>query len=345
MGLRKVPARSGLGVLLGFTVGCALTQSVAAQTAAEFFRGKTINLLIGVNVGGVYDRDARLIARYLGAHIPGNPTIVPQNMIGGGGIAMANYLQAIAAKDGTYLGMMPNTLPMNQMSGMSGVRYDIGKFNWIGSMTPVAHSAMVMWHTTGVQTFDDVRKREYTAGASPKGSFVYTMAALQNEFLGAKYKIVAGYQGIVAVYLAMERGEVDGLGVTWGEFRVERANFVTEKKIRVIVQSSPKASDLSEVPTVDELAKSEDDRRTIDFLLSGNRLGRPLAAPPGVPEDRLAVLRKAFEDTMKDPRFIKDVETAKIDYGLIPAATLARETEAILKTPARSIERAKKILE
>src|SRR5581483_6700745 len=116
-------------------------------------------------------------------------------------------------------------------------------------------------------------------------------------------------------------------------------NFVTEKKIRVIVQSSPKASDLSEVPTVDELAKSEDDRRTIDFLLSGNRLGRPLAAPPGVPEDRLAVLRKAFEDTMKDPRFIKDVETAKIDYGLIPAATLARETEAILKTPARSIER------
>src|SRR5437868_12397669 len=134
-----------------FVVALTLASLIAvhAQPATEFYRGKTISLLIGVNVGGSYDRDARLIARYLGSHIPGNPTIVPQNMIGGGGIAMANHLQTVAAKDGTVIGMMPNTLPMNQMSGMAGVRYDIGRFRWIGSMMPPAHGAMVAWHASG----------------------------------------------------------------------------------------------------------------------------------------------------------------------------------------------------
>ena len=180
---------------------CALfawPRDAPAQSVADFYRGKTINLLIGVNVGGSYDRDARLIARYLGSHIPGNPTVVPQNMIGGGGIVMANYLQTIAPKDGTTIGMMPNTLPMNQMAGMAGVRYDIGKFHWIGSMMPPAHSAMVAWHASGVRTIDDARRREISAGASPKGSYVYTMAALLNEYLGTKFKIVAGYQGITS---------------------------------------------------------------------------------------------------------------------------------------------------
>src|SRR5947209_2324768 len=158
---------------------CALLISPSdarAQSVADFYRGRTLNLLIGVNVGGSYDRDARLIARYLGSHIPGNPTVVTQNMIGGGGIVMANYLQTIAAKDGTTIGMMPNTLPMNQMSGMVGVRYDIGKFHWIGSMMPPAHSAMVTWHASGVRTIEDARARAISAGANPKGSFVYTMA-------------------------------------------------------------------------------------------------------------------------------------------------------------------------
>jgi tripartite-type tricarboxylate transporter receptor subunit TctC len=316
-----------------------------AQSAADFYRGKTINLLIGVNVGGSYDRDARLIARYLGSHIPGNPTIVPQNMIGGGGIAMTNHLQTIAAKDGTAIGMMPNTLPMSQMSGLQGVRYDIGKFAWIGSMMPPAHSAMVAWHTSGIRTFADVRQREITAGATPKGSFLYTMPALLNEYLGAKFKIVVGYQGIATVYLATERGEVDSLGVTWNEFKTERLGFVQDKKVHVLVQSAPKADDLPDVPSLDELAQSDDDRGIMGFLLSGNRLGRPLAAPPGTPDERVAVLRAAFQATMKDPRFLKDVEQSRSDYGPISGETLQAAVADIMKTPQRLIERAKKIIE
>lgn len=316
-----------------------------ADPVADFYRGKTINLLIGVNVGGSYDRDARFVARYLGSHIPGNPTIVPQNMIGGGGIVMANNLQTIAPKDGTAIGMMPNTLPMNQLAGMKGVRYDIGKFRWIGSMMPPTHSAMVMWRASGARTFEDVRRKEFTAGASPKGSYVYTMAALLNEYLGAKFKIVAGYQGIATVYLAMERGEVDGLAVTWGEFRIEREKLIEENKVLVLVQSAPKADDLADVPTLDELAKNDEDRGVIGYLLSGNRLGRPLAAPPGVPDDRLAALRAGFDATMKDPRFIADVQKVRAEFGPISGATLQAAVADILKMPQRWVDRGKKILE
>jgi tripartite-type tricarboxylate transporter receptor subunit TctC len=323
----------------------ASVQTAGAQPVADFYRGKTVNLLIGVNVGGSYDRDARLIARYLGSHIPGNPTVVAQNMIGGGGIVMANYLQTIAAKDGTTIGMMPNTLPMNQMAGMAGVRYDIGKFHWIGSMMPPVHSAMVAWHGSGVRTIDDARSRAISAGANPKGSYVYTMAALLNEYLGTRFKIVAGYQGIASIYLALERGEVDALGVTWGEFRIERCNLIREGKINVLVQSAPKSDELADVPTLDELAKSDDDRGVIGFLLSGNKLGRPLAAPPGTPQERLSALRAAFEATMKDPRFVRDVEASRTEFGPITAATLTAAAEQILKTPARLVERARRILE
>jgi tripartite-type tricarboxylate transporter receptor subunit TctC len=331
----------GLAAMALALPGAARAQP-SGQPMADFYRGKTINLLIGVNVGGSYDRDARLVARYLGSHIPGNPTIVPQNMIGGGGIVMASHMQTIAAKDGTAIGMMPNTLPMNQMSGMPGARYDIGKFLWIGSMMPPAHSAMLAWHTSGVRTFEDARNKEITTGASPKGSFVYTMPSMLNEYLGTKFKIVVGYQGIATIYLALERGEIDSQAVTWGEFRVERANLVREKKVNVLVQSAPKSPD---VPSVDELARNDDDRGIMGFLLSGNRLGRPLAAPPGTPDDKVAALRAAFDATMKDPRFLKDVEAAKSEFGPIRGETLQAAVADILKTPPQWVDRAKKILE
>src|SRR5262249_51665211 len=162
-------------------------------------------------------------------------------------------------------GMIPNTLVANQLIGMASVRYDMGKFHWIGSIMPPAHNAMVAWHASGAATIDDVRARQITAGASPKGSFLYAMPALLNEFLGTRFKIVAGYQGIASVYLAMERGEVDSLGITWGEFKVEKSDLLTEAKVRVLVQSAPKADDLPDVPTVDELARDEADRGPMDF--------------------------------------------------------------------------------
>jgi tripartite-type tricarboxylate transporter receptor subunit TctC len=316
-----------------------------ADSVADFYRGKTINLLIGVNVGGSYDRDARLVARHLGSHLPGNPTIVPQNMIGSGGIVMANFLQTIAPQDGTAIGMIPNTLVANQLVGMGSVRYDLGKFHWLGSIMPVAHSAMVAWHASGVRTIEDARRQQITAGASPKGSFVYAMPALLNEFLGTRFKIVAGYQGIATIYLAMERGEVDSLGVTWGEFKVEKSDLIRDQKVRVLVQSAPKAEDLPDVPTVDELANDAAARGPMDFLLAGNALGRPLAAPPGTPAERVAALRAAFDETMRDPRFLHDVEMSRTEFGPIGGETLQRSVEQILATPKPWIERARVVLQ
>ena len=338
---------STIGVAALIISGSLLStlRQAAADPVADFYRGKVINLMIGVNVGGSYDRDARLVARHLGSHLPGNPTIVPQNMIGGGGIVMANHLQTIAPKDGTYIGMMPNTLVVNQMAGMASVRYDMGKFQWIGSIMPIAHSAMIAWHASGVRTIDDARHTQITAGASPKGSFVYTMPALLNEFLGTRFKIVAGYQGIATIYLALERGEVDSLGITWGEFKVEKSDLVRSKKVNILVQSSPKSDDLPDIPTVDELARDEADRGSMDFLLSGNGLGRPLAAPPGTPADRVAALRAAFEETMNDARFLKDVEVSRTEFGPISGEALQRSVQHILATPHQWVERAKKILE
>src|ERR1700732_3478932 len=164
----------------------ALPSEAVADPVADFYRGKNVNLMIGVNVGGSYDRDARLVARYLGSHLAGNPTIVPQNMIGGGGIVMANFLQTIAAKDGTTIGMIPNTLVVNQLVGMAAVRYDMGQFHWIGSVMPAAHSAMVAWHASGIASIEEARRAQVTAGASPKGSLLYAMPALLNGFLGTK---------------------------------------------------------------------------------------------------------------------------------------------------------------
>jgi tripartite-type tricarboxylate transporter receptor subunit TctC len=337
-------ARVGVG-LLALAAMLAWPQAAVADPVADFYHGKVVNLLIGVNVGGSYDRDARLVARHLGAHLPGNPTIVPQNMIGGGGIVMANHLQAIAPKDGTFIGMIPNTLVVNQLAGMASVKYDMGRFQWIGSIMPAAHSAMVAWHASGVESIADAQRKEITAGASPKGSYVYAMPALLNKFLGTKFKIVAGYQGIATVYLAMERGEVDSLGITWGEFKVEKSDLVRDRKIRILVQSAPKADDLPDVPTVDELAKDENDRGPMDFLLAGNALGRPLAAPPGTPPERVAALREAFQATLKDPLFLHDVEASRTEFGPIPGETLARAVEHILATPKPFINRARDILE
>src|SRR5260370_759875 len=323
----------------------ALASPAIAEPVADFYRGKNVNLMIGVNVGGSYDRDARLVARYLGSHMPGNPTIVPQNMIGGGRIVVANFMQAIAAKDGSFIGMIPNTLVANQLVGMAAVRYDMGKSRWIGSIMPTAHSAMVAWHASGIASIEDARRRPITAGASPKGSFLYAMPALLNEFLGTKFKIVAGYQGIATVYLALERGEVDSLGITWGEFKVEKSDLVRDRNVRILVQSAPKADDLPDVPTADELARDEADRGPMDFLLSGNALGRQLAAPPGTPGERVEALRAAFADTMKDPRFLHDVEASRTEFGPIAGDTLRHSVEQILTTPPRWIARAKVILE
>ena len=269
-----------------------------AQTVAEFYRGKTVNVYIGVGVGGEYDIQARLVARHIGKHIPGNPTVVPQNMTGAGGLRMINYLYNVAPKDGTNIGMIANSFPAMQAAGIAGVQFDAAKMQWLGTIAPGVET-MAVWHTTGVKSIEDVRKREVVAGASARGAITFFYPQMMNELLGTKFKIVTGYPGGNQINLAMERGEVEARNNTWSSWKATKADWVKEKKIIVIAQAGPRAPDL-DAPSVEEAARTPEERVLIELVVSGTQLGRPFATNEA-PADRVAALRAAFAEHHERP--------------------------------------------
>src|SRR6266566_4755703 len=271
--------------LLGAPMFAPLTAQ--AQTVAEFYRGRTLNVYIGVGVGGEYDIQARLVARHIGKHIPGKPTVVPQNMTGAGGLRMINYLYTIAPKDGLSIGMIANAFPAMQAAGIAGVQFDAAKMQWLGSIAPGVET-MAVWHTTGVKSIEDARHRAVVAGASARGAITFFYPQMMNELLGTKFKIVTGYTGGNQINLAMERGEVEARNNTWSSWKATKPAWLRDKKITVIAQAGPRAPDL-DAPSVEELARNADDRRVIELVVSGTQLGRPLFITPGVPEERVKV--------------------------------------------------------
>jgi tripartite-type tricarboxylate transporter receptor subunit TctC len=314
-----------------------------AESVADFYRGRTINVLIGVNVGGGYDFEARLLARFMRAHIPGNPLLVPQNVIGAGGIKMANYLYSIAAQDGTAVGMFPSTLVAAQAVGTDGVQYDANKFAWLGSIT-TSPVTLAVWRDSPVQSLDDARKQEVVVAASNKGAITYTFPHMLNELLGTKFKIVSGYQGNSTMTVAMERGEVQGVTNSWDSWKSFNPAWVREGKIRVLVQTEPKAKDLPDIPSVQELARSVSDRQVMALIVSGDALGKPLAASPNVPPERVQALRDAFEATIRDPAFIEAAAAARVEINPISGTALQATVARVLATPKDLAERARMII-
>jgi tripartite-type tricarboxylate transporter receptor subunit TctC len=331
-------------------VAAALAQGVgevSAQTAdpvADFYRGKTITGLIGTVVGGEYDLHTRLTLRFIGKHIPGNPTIVAQNMAGGGGIIMANYLYNVPPKDGTYLGVLNNGYALAQAFGDAQLKIDTTKFFWLGTIAPTIE-VMTTWHTTGVKTIEDAKRTEVVIGATGKGSIIYNFPKMINELIGTKFKIVLGYRGGNDVNVAMERGEVGGRDNTWSSWKSTKPHWLAEKKINILVQGGPTAKDLPNVPNVEDLARNEDDRRVMQLIVSGSHLGRPLVTTPGVPPERVKALRDAFAATMKDPEFLAAAAQAKVEVAPILGHELQAYVERTLSTPKPLIERARKIVE
>ncbi len=314
-----------------------------AQSPAEFYRGKTVNVLIGVAVGGEYDLQARLVARHIGKHIAGNPTVVAQNMTGAGGIKMANYLFAQAPRDGTTIGMLGNNFPATQAVGGQGVAFDAVKFRWLGSIAQVVET-MAVWSTTGVKSIEDVRKRELVAGATSRGAITYSYPSMMNEYLGTKFKIVTGYAGGNEVNLAMERGEVEARNNSWSSWKATKAPWLADKKITIIAQAGPRAPDL-DAPSVEALARTSDERALIELVTSGSRLGRPMATTPDVPEDRLAALRAAYLATMKDPEFLADAASLNFEVAPVAGADMQRIVGEIMATPKSLAARARHLLE
>ena len=314
-----------------------------AQSVADFYRGKTVNVLIGVGVGGEYDLQARLIARHIGKHVPGNPIVVPQNMTGAGGIKMANYLFTQAARDGTNIGMLGNNFPATQAVGGAGVQFDAVKFLWLGTIAPVVET-MAVWTATGVRTIDDLRAREIVAGASGKGAITYSYPSMMNEFLGTKFKIVTGYQGGNQINLAMERGEVQARSNTWSSWKATKPAWLRDRLITIIVQAGPRAPDL-DAPSVEALARTPDERKLIELVTSGTHLGRPLATTPDVPAERLAALRAAFRATMADPEFRAEAEKAGFEVAPVYGEDMQTIVERIMSTPKELASRAKHLVE
>jgi tripartite-type tricarboxylate transporter receptor subunit TctC len=325
-------------------VGFAASSPAEADPVADFYRGKTVNVYIGVAVGGEYDLHARLVARYIGKYIPGNPTVVPQNMTGAGGLRMANYLFEVAPKDGTAIGMLANTFPAMQAVGIGGIQFDATKFNWIGSISPTVET-MAVWKTAGVKTIEEARTKEVVAGATGRGAITYMLPAMLNDILGTRFKIVTGYPGGNDVNLAMERGEVGARNNTWSSWKVTKPDWLRNKDITILVQAGPKAKDLPDVPSVEDLVKTEDERHLVNLIVSGTRLGRPLATTPGVPAERVQALRAAFDAVMKDPAFLKEAEAANIEVDPVRGEDMQRLVEQVLATPKHVKDRARPIFE
>ena len=322
--------------------GAAHAQAQQSGAVADFYRGKTVNVLIGVGVGGEYDIQARLVARHIGKHIPGNPSVVPQNMTGAGGLRMINYLYNVAPKDGTSIGMIANAFPAMQAVGIAGVQFDASKMQWIGSIAPV-NETLAVWHTTGVKSIEDARKREVVAGASARGAITFIYPQMMNELLGTKFKIVTGYPGGNEINLAMERGEVEARNNTWSSWKATKAAWLKENKIAVIAQAGPRAPDL-DAPSVEDAARNPEERRLIELVVSGTQLGRPLATN-AAPADRVAALRAAYAATMKDPEFLAEAKMLNFEVNPVLGEPMQRIVEKVLATPKELAARGKALME
>jgi tripartite-type tricarboxylate transporter receptor subunit TctC len=335
--------RIELGLLLACGALIAGPAAARADAVADFYRGKTVNVLIGVGVGGEYDIQARLVARHIGKHIPGNPTVVSQNMTGAGGLRMTNYLYTVAARDGTFIGMIANAFPALQTAGVPGIQFDAGKMQWLGSIAPAVET-MAVWHTAGVKTIEDARQRETVAGASARGAITFTYPALMNELLGTRFKIVTGYTGGNEINLAMERGEVEARNNTWSSWKATKAAWLADRKIAIIVQAGPRAPDL-DAPSIETLGRTPEDRQLIELVMSGTQLGRPMTTNAGVPPERVAALRAAFAATMRDPEFLAEAKSLNFEVNPVLGEPMQRIVEKVLATPKPVAARAKGLLE
>ena len=313
----------------------------AADPLAEVYKGRTVTIVVSSSPGGGYDTLSRAIARHIGRHIPGVPSVVAQNMPGAGGIVATNYMYNVAPRDGLVLACVQNNAPLEPLLGTRSANYDATRFNWVGTPS-VEVGLMAVWHSAGVRTIEEARSKPLTAGSSGANSAPSFYAHLLNELMGFKIKVVAGYPGQTQAFLAMERGELDFYGTTfWSALTSTKPDWITNKRVNFIVQYGPeKARGLPDVPFLRDIIKTPDERLLLLASEGPLALGRPYLMPPDVPADRVAAIRRAFFATLKDPEFLAEAERQKLDVSNPRRGEdLQRELEAIYRTPAHIVER------
>ena len=302
-----------------------------------------MKFIIRAGVGGTYDLYARLLGRYMVRYIPGNPTILPVNMSGGGGIKAAMYVADVAPKDGTILTIVSQGRAADQGLGLNpSFQADLRNFNWIGNLSS-AGQVVVAWHTAPVNTLAQAMRREMVLGTTGAGSVAVQLAAVLNNVVGTKFKLVVGYPDGNDVNLAMERGEVEGRSSSpWPSFIAATPQYVRDRLIMPLVQAGlQKEPDLPDVPLLRELATTADQQQIFDFMTQAGAIGRPVATTPGVPADRLAALRKAFDETLRDPDFVADAARERLEIRAMSGTELAALIKSVIETPAATREKVK----
>jgi len=332
--------RAGLGVLLL----AALSGAASAQDAS-FYKGKTIRIVISTGVAGGYAEYARVLAEHMGRHIAGYPSFIVQSMPGAGGLTATNYLYAQAPQDGTTIGIVHSTIPLAPLWGGKGVRFETPKFNWLGALDR-ADGICITWRSSPVKTWSDLVNRESTVGSSGVGSQMDTYPAMLNKLFGTRMKVIGGYKSGTDIYLAMERGEVDGrCGGQLTVIRATRPDWLTERKINVPVLIAEKRSALfPDTPTVLEFVQDEVTRRQLELLMVSQTMDRPVLAPPGVPAERVKLLRAAFNATMADPAFLADIKKQRLTLDWVRGEEVTSTLAAAYSMPPDVVSAAKTMM-
>jgi tripartite-type tricarboxylate transporter receptor subunit TctC len=338
----KRPVPLALALMLSAT----LALPAAADPVEDFYKGKTITLANGFSPGGDYDLRMRLVGRHISKHIPGNPNVIYSNMPGAGGIVVNNWLANIAPKDGTTIVAIAQNSAVHQSTGAPNVKFDVRKLGWIGNTTDTPN-VVNAWHTTGIQSIQDVMQRELVVGATGIGSSSYLYPYALSQLVGAKFKIVTGYPGGNDVNIAMERGEVGGRGSnSWASWKSTRPQWLADKKIIILVQVALKrAADLPDVPTMVELAKNETDKQIMSFISADTAISRAFVTTPDVPPERLAALRRAFDATMKDPEFLADAAKVQMDISPMTGEEAQKVATATVESSQEVRDRANALMQ
>jgi tripartite-type tricarboxylate transporter receptor subunit TctC len=339
-------ARSTVVAVLPITLFAMAWLSTAhAQSAATFYKGRSVNMEIGYSVGGGYDLYARMISRFIGNHIPGNPSMVPKNMEGAGSLRLANWLYNAAPKDGTEMGAIARGVAFDPLLGHKGAQFDAPKFTWIGSANNEV-SVCVAWHDIGVTKFEDLYTKQMTVGGTGGGADSDAFPQIINAVLGTKMKVISGYPGGNDVGLAMERGEVQGrCGWSWSSVIATHKDWLEQKKIIVLVQLAlSKHPDLPNVPLVTDFAKTGEQRQILTLVFARQVMGRPYLAPPAVPKDRVDALRQAFMDTMTDKEFLAAAEKAQLEITPVSGSEIEKLVNDVYQTPPEIAAKAAQVL-
>ena len=309
--------------------------------AQDFYEGKTVTLVTSTGIGGTYDVLARAIARHMPRHIPGKPAMIVQNMPGAGNVLATNYMYNIAPKDGTAIAVVHAAMPLHQVLDGRGVRYDAGKFNWLGSAGP-ENEVIIVWSTAGIRTIEDAKMKTVVLGGTGEGSGLFIMPAAMNNVLGTRFKMVIGYKTSEDVNLAMQRGEVQARAFGFDSIVAQHPDWLRDKKIDVIAQAGVKRDKgLPDVPLLTEIARTEVDREIMALISSPQGLGQPYLAPPGIPADRLALLRQAFRATLEDKAFLDEAAKLKLPIDPMDAGEVAKIVNDTISAPAAVVAKAK----